>query len=74
MSEARKRLEQTLEAPEAFGFLDLVSPDTARHISEHFETILAENTSAIDTAVETAAPKLPGWLRGIVSGVLGGRA
>lgn len=74
MSKARQKLETTLDAPEAFGFLDLVPTETVEAIARRTELRLEAEREAVDTAVEAALPRLPGWLRGSVRALLTDRS
>lgn len=70
MSKARQKLETTLEAPGAFGFLDLVPAETVEAIAQRTESRLEAERQAVDAAVQAALPRLPGWLRGRVRALL----
>ncbi|WP_043770158.1 hypothetical protein [Algiphilus aromaticivorans] len=70
MSKARQELEATLDSPEAFSFLDLVPVETVEAIARRTESRLVAERQAVDTAVEAALPRLPGWLRGSVRALL----
>lgn len=74
MSKARQELEATLDSPEAFSFLDLVPVETVEAIARRTESRLAAEREAVDAAVQTALPRLPGWLRGRVSALLADRS